>query len=237
MEQANPSFSNPFSDDSADSNSSDASDLERPNAFFGHRDTLARLYEADLSDSDSGDGSYTPTQLGLSLFRNHQLAIHRDTLARLHFKQNSSKALPSHILRKIASYVDPVDRKNMRLTCRQWAEHIPRTKPNVAQGLPAEILLTLYDCLLPSDYDAARHTCMNWFMVGLDDKIAKHMLSTSGSYPAYLQDLVEERQKLLSSNLQLPPPAQHDGDTADALIDKEWLMSKRLATESRLSSS
>jgi len=237
MDQSNLSFNNPFDDDSDDSDSSVISELERPNAFSGHRDTLARLYEGDTSDSEPGDGSYTPTQSGLSLFRNRQHVTHRDTLARLHFKQNFSKALPDDVLRKVAGYLDPVDCKNMRLACRQWAEHLPRPKIITAQRLPAEILLAVFDHLLPSDYDAARHTCMNWFMVGFDNKIAKHMLSTSGSYPAYLQDLAQEREKLLPSNLQLPLPAPHDEDLTSTLIDKEWLMSKRLATESRLSSS
>ena len=237
MAQPKPSFYNPFGNDA---DLSLTLELERPSAFSGHRDTLTRLLETSTPESDSDDGSdgtYTPTQHGLSLFRNHHQRMHRDTLARLHFKQNFSKALPPKILHEIASYLDPADCKNMRSTCRQWEENLPRPSLAAAQRLPAEILLEIFEHLLPSEFDAARHTCRHWFMVGLDEKIARTMMSASGSYPAYLQDLAQERSKLLQPSFQLPsPPGQNQGSSG-ATIDTEWLMSKRLATESRLSSS
>ncbi|KAK5943267.1 hypothetical protein PMZ80_004274 [Knufia obscura] len=234
MEQPDLRFYNPFGDDS---DPPSPSELDRPNAFPGHRDTLARLHEVSPPESEPDEGNYSPSQSGLSLFRPGLNLLHRDTLARLHFKQNFSKALPEDVLRMIASYLDPQDCKNMRLTCRQWAEHLPQPKLGVAQRLPAEILLDIFAYLPATDYDAARHTCKNWFMVGLDHKVAKPMLRSSGSYPAYHQDLALERAKLLGSSLQAAEVTDHEEQYNNTLIDKEWLMSKRLATESRLSSS
>lgn len=229
--RARTSFNNPFSDEDAsarrDSGSSTASDLVRPSAFLNHRDTLDRLYASTEEDDDE-----TPQEVFL---RRPQLYAHRDTLARLHFLQNGDVELPDHVLLHVAGYLSREEYENMRLVCRRWTEHLPRPKIVAAQRLPHEILVLILSRLLLPDFDAARHTCKSWFMASLDPKIATPVLRSSGGQNAYLHDLQHERQRHLERCLQLhTDDLEIDMDEPNQ-IDEVWLMSKRLATESRLS--
>ena len=228
------SFSNPFTggelEDRRESDSSGASELLRPTAFLRHRDTFARLIdrwsEEDQDDVDAFEGS--------TFFHRPQLPTHRDTLARLHFKHNSRKALPDHVLYRIAGSLDREDYRSMRLTCRQWAEYLPRPQVSAAQRLPAEIIWQIYKYLTLTEFDAARHTCVSWYVFSLDYKIASWILRSSGSYGAYLKDLEMERQSILHRNLKLDSIEAITPSIAPEQIDEEWLMTKRLATEARL---
>lgn len=116
----------------------------------------------------------------------------------------------------------------MRLTCRQWADHLPGPKISAAQRLPAEILSKVYEYLQPIDFDAARHVCKAWFLVGMDIKLASAMLRSCGAYLAFLQDVEQESAKI-SRNVSAPDRL------GSSDIDQEWLASKRLATEAGLS--
>lgn len=143
-----PTFQNPFSEQleaqsRRTSTTSQDSDDFLLTTFAKHRDTLARLghnvLEGELADEEDGRGSceYTPTQASLATSRrsNCLLRQHRDTLARLHFRQNCDKALPVSVLEVIASLVDQKDFLNMRLTCRRWADHFPLPLP--AESIPS----------------------------------------------------------------------------------------------------
>lgn len=130
-----PTFQNPFSEQAeaqsrrASTTSQDSDDV-LPQGFAKHRDTLARLvYDVEEDgevEEDRNSSNYTPTQASViyPLRSQHLLRQHRDTLARLHFRQNSDKVLPGSILEAIAVLLCFEDYKNMRLTCRHWADRL-----------------------------------------------------------------------------------------------------------------
>lgn len=69
-----PSFRNPFFEGTeaqsrSESISSMGSDGLVTKGFAGHRDTLARLLEANSADEDQNANGYTPIPTGMSLFR------------------------------------------------------------------------------------------------------------------------------------------------------------------------
>lgn len=232
-------FCNPFGEGEPTPRSmsitSDASDLPQSSAFSSHRDTLARLHNSVDCDSSDGDNTYTPTQAGFSLFRSPYHPLRRDTLTRLHFKQNSDLALPNGVLDTILSYVDQRDYKNMRLTCRDWAYHLPRLNRSAAHRLPHEVLAKILYHLHPVDFDAARHTCRAWFLASLDHRIGMSMLRSAGCHPAFLQDIEQARNKLVHDAAKSKLESENVESCGIGQVDQEWLMSKRLATESRLS--
>lgn len=132
-----PTFQNPFSEQleaqsRRTSASSQDSYLELTMPFANHRDTLARLLcnsqDPDPEDEDNDSYEDTPTQYSLlaPVRTGHLLCQHRDTLARLHFRQNYNKALPEGVFEVIVGLLSEEDYKNMRLTCRRWADHLPR---------------------------------------------------------------------------------------------------------------
>ncbi|KAK5076800.1 hypothetical protein LTR64_005720 [Lithohypha guttulata] len=207
------------------------SELARPNAFLHHRDTLDRLWTS--ADEEEQDNEEILCQE--LFFHRPQLFNHRDTLARLHFKQNSGSALPDHVLCQIAKLLDPDSYKNMRLVCRQWSDNLPRPVLSSAQRLPPEIVVQILNYLALVDFDSARHTCRVWFLPSLDHKIATSVLKASGNQSAHLHDLQCARQRRRQSSSQLETSNLELGNTVPEHIDQEWLMSKRLATESRLS--
>lgn len=230
--RAGTSFNDPFTGEEAGirrtSGSSDASDLVRPSAFLHHRDTLDRLYASTEEEEDDE----TTQEV---FFRRPQLYSHRDTLARLHFSQNSDVALPDNVLLLIAGFLDQEEYHCMRLVCRWWTEHLPRPKLAASQQLPHELIVQILAHLLLPDFDAARHTCRSWFVASLDPKIAAPVLRAYGSRSAYLQDLQNERQRRSEIGRQpnLIGPTTNSDDSNQ--IDEPWLISKRLATESRVS--
>lgn len=81
---------------------SDSSDFLHPTAFVCHRDTLVRLHSSD-TDID------IPPQTCASFFQRPFHASYRDSLARLHFEQNSRLVLPGKILINILRYLGPSD--------------------------------------------------------------------------------------------------------------------------------
>lgn len=231
------SFANPLSGTSLlqrrESDGSDVSSLFGSPAFSTHRDTLARLNKVLKPEihSDEEDSAYTTASS--DTLQRPGLYRHRDTLARLHFQRNQAVALPPNGLVKIGGYLSSTDYGTLRLICRQWTEGLPKPKLGIANLLPNEIILQILELLPPIDYDAARHVCKSWFSAGLDYKIARNMLRYSGNYPAYLLDLDLEHEKLMRQPFDMHSLDPSEDDSGDA--DQEWLMSKRLATEARLS--
>jgi len=61
------------------------------------------------------------------------------------------------------------------------------------------------------------------------------MLRSAGCYPAFLQDVEQERRKLLNDAQEARVVYDEDRSCSVGRIDQEWLMSKRLSTECRLS--
>lgn len=242
--KSSPTFYDPFDENGQskirrDSSSSSGSEYLRPGAFDNHRDTLARIQRK----SDPGrtlDIEYEGSRLQKSLitFRYKALMLHRDTLTILRHKQNFSKNLSPEALLQIATYLSIGDYSNMRLTCRQWADDLPRPHRPANQRLPVEVLLNIFSHLPSSGFDAARHTCKSWYLASLDPTLAMSMIKTSGAHLAHLADVELEYTRALESELDCTHGRCEDELGYDCLtgeINHEWLMSKRLATEARLS--
>lgn len=236
-----PSFANPFSEggvmERKDSNCSGLSSLLRRPAFSTHRDTLARLVNLPKPEVAAENEEPVYTTDSSAIFQRPGLYHHRDTLARLHFQHNQTVALPPEALIQIGDYLSAEDYKSLRLTCRQWTDKLPHPKLGTVNCLPNEIILQVLELLSPTEYDAARHVCKNWFSAGLDYKLATNMLKYSGSYPAFSLDLDLERQRMSQRVHATDMSDASDNEEDDNSIDEEWLMSKRLATEARLSAS
>jgi hypothetical protein len=153
---------NPFGDEVTSisrrtSSSSDATTYLRPNAFAGHRDTLARLPRyAFIHDHDDYD-DLASTVLSLSTHSRVKVQLaHRDTF------------LPEPIVNAVLELLSFEDYKALRLVCRQWNISIPRPCFPAVFRLPREILQQVYSYLSLCDFDAARHTCRAWYLASLD---------------------------------------------------------------------
>lgn len=83
--------------------------------------------------------------------------------------------------------------------------------------LPSELLQQVYRHLSPQDFDTVRHTCRKWFLASLDKSLLQKMTRRAGCAQAAREDV------------QLRKSLDIDGSTSD-----EWLLSKRLATEARV---
>ncbi len=109
--------------------------------------------------------------------------------------------------------------------------------------IPREILQQIFSSLAPCDFDAARHTCRKWFDAGLDVYLLRLMLRTARCQNAFKSDLqkLQNRQARCfeetcmpdgfnSCTLPVMTPITEQGTASE-----EWLMSKRIATATRLS--
>lgn len=232
-------FTDPFLEHNDDnrriSTSSTSSELIPRGAFAYHKDTFGRLLKARDEENEDIENAASLTSTNSNLFHRHEMFVHRDTLALLHYKQNLTIALPDQVLSIIARYLDRTDYRNLRLTCRRWAENLPRPSIGVAQQIPNEILLQIFGLLSLPDYDAARHTCKWWFIVALDFKLASSILRCSGLQSAFLRDLEQEQLKILNSRSSRTSDDTEVFDTDADKVNHEWLVAKRLATECRLS--
>ena len=119
------SFINPFSSDSGDdssprgSQSSEASSYLRPNAFAGHRDTLARISRWP-DPNKSGDDELLSQRSNPSIPSSlHAFSGLRDTFDRTHFERRITPYLPHCIIDKMLCYLSSDDYLNLRLTCSQ----------------------------------------------------------------------------------------------------------------------
>ncbi|KIW17706.1 hypothetical protein PV08_04901 [Exophiala spinifera] len=211
-------FLNPF-DEAIDSSrrtstSSNTSIYLRPNAFPGHRDTLARLprlafgYNHQenvpplgvLSDATCQTPSF-PSKFTVD-----------PALPRSGF-------LPPSVVSGILRFLSSEDYKALRLVCRLWNTALPSPKLPVVVRLPREILQHIYSYLLPCGFDAARHTCREWYLASLNRSVQGQIAKVSFC------------QFALSVDMQLLSGLEDSG----CGINQEWVYSKRLATESRIS--
>ena len=247
------SFRNPFREDSnvesrrSSDASSDASSYLRANAFSGHRDTLARIthrakkgYTAELEPrSSSSSGPPSPVLVQPSTLYTHEPFNH------IHFGQRIRPYNPSTIIQQIVHYLPFQDYLSLRSTCRQWCRALPEPQMPGSYRIPREVLQQVLSLLNPCDFDAARHTCRKWFDAGLDAQLLRLMLRSAQCQNAFKSDTRKRQDSLVPGNPVLPVCvlAGEDGHpvvlaappTMKGSMSKEWLMSKRLATATRLS--
>ena len=118
------------------------------------------------------------------------------------------------------------------------------TATNIATGqLPTEVLQNLYSYLSPAEFDSARHVCRSWYVSSLDRGLLKSMLRALRFSSSCLADLESRdaewsrRAKVLQAHEDhkgLEIEDCHQPEIND-MISEEWLLSKRLATECKLS--
>ncbi|KIW98847.1 uncharacterized protein Z519_00510 [Cladophialophora bantiana CBS 173.52] len=237
-ERERATFVNPFSPEELSSRktstSSEATEYLRPNAFAGHRDTLARLTYSAAGSGDDEDISDCDTDSFLTALTT------QPSMAGISRRASNAGAnldifCPQRVVENVLKYMAFDDYKAMRLVCRQWHATLPRPSFPGAYRLPREILKEVFSYLSPSDFEAARHTCRSWFLASLDRKVLGPMLRASGCQTALAMDLEQAQGHIVAKRRSWETrlgPGQTD---AENVIDKEWLCSKRLATESRLS--
>jgi len=160
------------------------------------------------------------TEIDVSRFGDH-----RDTFAILGLRQLQDRrlALPSAFFDHVLPYIDFATYLAIRLSCRCWSASITRARPiswPSVSMLPAEVLENVLARLDPVDFDAARHTCRAWMIASLEERLLAKMLKIGGWWGAAMADmqLLEDRGE------------QSRVDT----VNREWLQSKRLATECSL---
>ena len=229
-------FTNPFSPgDSPSTRTSSASEgttYYRPNAFAGHRDTLARLGNLSRIDSDAvtvadSDGeSYTTAWT-----RQLSTSVHPRSEA------NPNIHLPQQVINTILDYVSPDGYKTMRLVCRHWFRTLPQPHLPGFYRLPREIIKLVFSYLAPSDFDPARHTCKSWYLASLDCKVLEPMILAFGCRAGVSADLDRLQSNIAAKRRSWDDQLGPVASGLDDIIDEEWLYSKRLATECLLSPS
>ena len=150
---------------------------------------------------------------------------HRDTFAVLGLRRTQIQGpdLPVTFFQRLLVYVGFEGYLAIRLSCRCWSDAITRARPVVmpsVYNIPAEILESVYGCLSPVDLNAARHTCRAWMIGSLEERLLTRALKEGGWWAAAKADMD------LHEDLQ--------GQRTPDSINKEWLLSKRLATECSL---
>ncbi|KAJ9604990.1 hypothetical protein H2200_010379 [Cladophialophora chaetospira] len=231
-------FTNPFDPDASplrrSSSASEVTTYLRPNAFAGHRDTLARLKvfaksdDEDQTVSDSDEESY---QTAWTRQPSVSTPARRYSLA----GANLDIFLPERVIDTVLGHLSFDDYKTLRLVCRQWYVSVPQPHLPGAYRLPREILKHIFSYMALWEFDAARHACKHWFLASLDRNVLEPMLKASGCQTGLAADVERLQGKIAAKRRSWDNqlgPAKTD---AEDVIDKEWLCSKRLATETRLS--
>ena len=228
-------FVNPFNQSdspesrkTSDASSSNTSAYIRAHAFAGHRDTLARLErtwpmnedEEDLDAVDISTGS--GGTLSVNFSHGSTLASWQ-TFAQIHSEQRSNPYVPGVIIEHLLQLLSHHDFLNLRLTCRQWYRALPPPAMPGSYRVPREVLLLIFSFLDPCDFDAARHTCRKWFDAGLDI----HFTQIDAPDGAQCQNAFKADLRRIRSC--------HEGDADGIDMSEEWLMSKRIATATKLS--
>lgn len=150
---------------------------------------------------------------------------HRDTFAVLGLRRMQIRGLelPEAFFQRLVRCLDFEEYLAFRLSCRCWSTGItlarPLIMPSVCQ-LPTEILEKVYAYLSPVDLNAARHTCRAWMIGSLQERLLTRALKEGGWWTAAEAD-VDLHEEL-------------DGHRTIDSINREWLLSKRLATECSL---
>ncbi|KAF7509686.1 hypothetical protein GJ744_007557 [Endocarpon pusillum] len=102
--------------------------------------------------------------------------------------------------------------------------------------LPLELLQQIYNLLSPLDFDAARHTCRLWLFASLDKTLLTSQLILGGWQAAAEQDLQEASDHFRKRRRQNTGDATSisTATSVSPTLSVEWVLSKRLATETRL---
>lgn len=224
-----------------------STNLEASARLFAFDNTLAyqRLLSRDLTaePEDIFKTVVEPLPVGVERFRSslseelyraatwENLSVdltkfgdHRDTFAILGLRHLQSRRveLPAEFWQGLLQYIDYETYLSLRLSCRCWSAAIsdarPLYMPPVAK-LPAEILENIYKRLDPVDFNAARHTCRAWMIASLDVKLLGLMLKRGGWWGAAQADMKSQ---------------ERDGQIFPEIVNLEWLLSERLATECSL---
>ena len=120
----------------------------------------------------------------------------------------------------------------------------PEPAITAATTIPSEIVQQIYQHLDPLDFHAARHACKKWFLASLNTSLLRRMTRKAGCSQAADEDsgrlgIRTERRRL---SLERRHPLEHAGQQNldchafenEPSISDEWLLSKRLATEARI---
>ena len=173
----------------------------------------------------------------------HQSSEPGETFDQIQFGRRLGTFAASTIAERLVHYVSFQDYLNLRLTCRQWCRALPEPSMPGSYRVPREVLQQVFSSLAPCDFDAARHTCRKWFDAGLDVHLLRLMLRTAQCQNAFKSDL-RKLQDLQANNLDAPcMPRGRDSlpmplaipHAEQRIMSEQWLMSKRIATATRLS--
>ena len=154
-------------------------------------------------------------------------AGHRDTFTLLGLQSlhNGAVQLPHAFWKILVSFIDGQTYRAIRLACRNWSQAVTGARPmktSIANWLPPEVHEKIYRHLKPTDFNAARHTCRAWIVASLEERLLIDMLQNCGWWGAARLDVdILERQE----------------GRKTSIISEDWLLSKRLVTEYKLSPS
>jgi F-box domain len=206
------------------SSSSDTSTYIRPNAFQGHRDTLARIKGTrTISEGEEGsDSGSTPSDSVSVSDRVHSTLAGWGTTSSIHSERRASSYVCAVVVDRLLQAITFEDYLNLRLTSRLWNRALPQPSMPGSYRIPREILQQVFSLLAPCDFNAARHTCRKWFDAGIDSHLLRLMLRSAQCQTAYKADL--RRRKYTCSD-----------HSENESVSEAWLMSKRVATATRLS--
>ena len=232
-------FNDPFEPDLAfsrkSSSSTDVDEYLRPGAFAGHRDTLARIQMLSRRSSISSTSTCGTT-------------IHRrptKNFSDASQNERGGRCLLQNVFELISAYLGPEDSKSLLLICKPTTTSASQPVLSAVQRMPGELLQMIYSKLSPSDFDAIRHTCSHLFLASLDKRLLLLMIQRSGALCALQHDLrrrEETTRRKVHTSLDRHV-IDHIGHAVnnchtpevDDIVSDEWLYSKRLATEARLS--
>lgn len=102
--------------------------------------------------------------------------------------------------------------------------------------IPLELLQQIYQLLSPLDFDAARHSCRLWLFASLDKTLLTSKLVVGGWQVGAEQELQEAadyfgRTGCRSAGISA---CEHNPTFFCRNVSTEWILSKRLAAETRL---
>ena len=149
---------------------------------------------------------------------------HRDISSLLDTKSPARDApeLPLRVLERICTFLDFRAYLAVRLSCRNWSAATSYVNPPRLPSvyfLPAEILQHIYTYLSPEDFNSSRHTSRTWMVASLEKPLLSLMLKRGGWWTSSVVDAA----------------LNHSRGLQREKMSDEWLMSKRLSTESSLS--
>ena len=214
-----------------------------PNVDDVDSSTMQRLLSRDLTHEPEDIDGYCIEPLPFERFRNslseelHKAVTfngsidltnfggHRDTFAVLDLRplQIKGPELPVTFFRRLVHYINFEDYLSVRLSCRSWSASITLARPLVTPSfykLPPEVLEKVSACLSAVDFNAARHTCRAWMISSLEEGLLTRALKEGGWSRAAEADTDLHREL--------------NGHRTSEIINEEWLLSKRLATECSL---